>query len=184
MKTAQEMYDFCKEKKYGQGQNQAWALKHFSLIEKALSADENAVMCFIGLHNFVSMTKHNSNFAYAITPKRIIMAQKQLIGEVLQSVFLDNINDVSFKAGMAFGIITIDTIKETFNVGLDKIQAANINAEIHNLLHELRQKKENPVASSAATDPTVDLKKYKELLDTGVITQEDFDAKKKQLLGL
>ena len=28
------------------------------------------------------------------------------------------------------------------------------------------------------------LKKYKELLDGGVITQEEFDAKKKQLLGL
>lgn len=29
-----------------------------------------------------------------------------------------------------------------------------------------------------------DLKKFKELLDMGVITQEEFDAKKKQLLGL
>ncbi len=29
-----------------------------------------------------------------------------------------------------------------------------------------------------------ELKKYKELLDTGVITQDEFDAKKKQLLGL
>ena len=29
-----------------------------------------------------------------------------------------------------------------------------------------------------------ELKKYKELLDTGVITQEEFDAKKKQILGL
>ena len=28
------------------------------------------------------------------------------------------------------------------------------------------------------------LKKYKELLDMGIITQEEFDAKKKQLLGL
>ena len=27
-------------------------------------------------------------------------------------------------------------------------------------------------------------KKYKELLDNGVISQEEFDAKKKQLLGL
>lgn len=39
------------------------------------------------------------------------------------------------------------------------------------------------------TDNTVlgaaeELKKYKELLDNGVITQEEFDAKKKQLLGL
>ena len=29
-----------------------------------------------------------------------------------------------------------------------------------------------------------ELKKYKELLDMGAITQEEFDAKKKQLLGL
>ena len=29
-----------------------------------------------------------------------------------------------------------------------------------------------------------ELKKYKELLGAGVITQEEFDAKKKQLLGL
>ncbi len=29
-----------------------------------------------------------------------------------------------------------------------------------------------------------ELKKYKELLDSGTITQEEFDAKKKQLLGL
>lgn len=37
-----------------------------------------------------------------------------------------------------------------------------------------------PDASSIAAD----LKVYKELLDSGIITQEDFDAKKKQLLGL
>ena len=32
--------------------------------------------------------------------------------------------------------------------------------------------------------PAEELKKFKELLDMGVITQEEFDAKKKQLLGL
>lgn len=36
-----------------------------------------------------------------------------------------------------------------------------------------------PVASAAD-----ELKKFKELLDMGIITQEEFDAKKKQLLGL
>lgn len=29
-----------------------------------------------------------------------------------------------------------------------------------------------------------ELKKFKELLDSGILTQEEFDAKKKQLLGL
>lgn len=38
-----------------------------------------------------------------------------------------------------------------------------------------------PVFQTSSAD---ELKKYKELLDSGVITQEEFDAKKKQLLGL
>ncbi len=38
-----------------------------------------------------------------------------------------------------------------------------------------------PAAPVSAAD---ELKKFKELLDSGVITQEEFDAKKKQLLGL
>ena len=43
-------------------------------------------------------------------------------------------------------------------------------------------------AASGNSNSTVsaadELKKYKELLDMGVITQQEFDAKKKQLLGL
>ena len=41
------------------------------------------------------------------------------------------------------------------------------------------------VSSHDPNYSTIDeLKKYKELLDTGVITQDEFDAKKKQLMGL
>jgi len=40
------------------------------------------------------------------------------------------------------------------------------------------------MANGVATGTAEELKKYKELLDQGVITQEEFDAKKKQLLGL
>jgi predicted Zn-dependent peptidase len=39
-----------------------------------------------------------------------------------------------------------------------------------------------PVAAGAGTADG--LKKFKDLLDSGVITQEEFDAKKKELLGL
>ena len=35
-----------------------------------------------------------------------------------------------------------------------------------------------------SVSPAEELKKYKELLDSGIITQDEFDAKKKQLLGL
>lgn len=62
--------------------------------------------------------------------------------------------------------------------------------EIHKSVSELlisRQGKqaETTVIKQESPQSNADeLKKYKELLDTGVITQEEFDAKKKQLLGL
>lgn len=55
-------------------------------------------------------------------------------------------------------------------------------------INDYIQSKINNPAATNATDTTGDnvaeLKKYKQLLDDGVITQEDYDAKKKQLLGL
>ncbi|MBP3450538.1 MAG: SHOCT domain-containing protein [Spirochaetaceae bacterium] len=39
-------------------------------------------------------------------------------------------------------------------------------------------------ASQAEFDSVVVLKRYKKLLDEGVITQEDFDAKKKEILKI
>lgn len=41
-----------------------------------------------------------------------------------------------------------------------------------------------PTDNSLASEPIEALKKYKELMDMGVITEEEFTAKKKQLLGI
>lgn len=65
--------------------------------------------------------------------------------------------------------------------------AGEIYSVISNLLIERQQeqKKAAPlVVAAPATSNAGELKQYKELLDSGVISQEEFDAKKKQLLGL
>ena len=52
---------------------------------------------------------------------------------------------------------------------------------------KLALSQQQPATVAPATPPqdaADELKKYKELLDSGVITQEEFDQKKKQLLGL
>lgn len=43
---------------------------------------------------------------------------------------------------------------------------------------------ENAAPASTGNDPYEEIKKAKELLDAGIITQEEFDAKKKSLLGI
>lgn len=61
----------------------------------------------------------------------------------------------------------------------------DIHSEISKLLLLRQEKKEVVKPVTEATPGNADeLKKYKDLLDSGVITQEEFDTKKKQLLGL
>lgn len=179
MKTAKEMYNFTVKNGFGKSNTDSWTLKHFSVIEKQLSPGEDVILCFMGLHNYISLTKHDNNYAYAITNKRIIMAQKKLVGEIVQTVLLDNINDITYKKGLAIGVITIDSIKEKFNVAL---QNTNSN-KLYNLIHELILKLKKGNTSSSSNDYG-QLEELKRLKDKGIITQREFELKKKQILGL
>jgi len=183
VKTAKEMYKFCCDNKFGEGMNKKWGLKHFALIEQALSEDEEAIVCFIGLHNYVSATQHDSNFAYAVTNKRIIMAQQKIIGQNFQSVSIENINDITMKTSMMWGIVTIDTIKECFNVGVNKAVAKNINKAIHDTLYSLKSEQvDRQIQNQTNISVADEILKYKNLLDMGAITQTEFETKKKELL--
>jgi ribosomal protein L37AE/L43A len=184
LQTGEGMYEYCEKNGYGSGFTKGWGVKHFEIIEENLTNNEIVLMAFIGLHNYKSASKHDGNFAYAITNKRILMAQKDVIGQKFQTVSMENINDITFQTGLLFGVLTIDTYKETFNVGLDKQSAQKINAKIHEVLEERKQKpsqenKSIPVISSAD-----ELKKFAELHAQGILTDEEFAAKKKQLLGI
>ena len=47
----------------------------------------------------------------------------------------------------------------------------------------IRASKQKAAAPAAAVSGADELRKFKELLDMGVITQEEFDKKKQQILG-
>ena len=51
-------------------------------------------------------------------------------------------------------------------------------------IDEIKTGADKPTTIVNAISPAEELKKMKELLDLGIITQEEFNAKKKQLLGL
>ena len=95
---------------------------------------------------------------------------------------LDSISAVTYNSFSEAIVVTTPT-------GLISIcQCVNREAVYETITQLLieRQNKNNSGTSSAGVGmhSTDELKKYKELLDSGVITQEEFDAKKKQLLGL
>ena len=107
-----------------------------------------------------------------------MISQKKIIGEKFQSISLKNVNDVTFSSGVMMGIITVDTFKEKFNVSVDKKAGSSINSYIHDILFD---NKKDTGKGINDIDSLID---YKKLLDSGVINQEEFDLKKKQLLNL
>lgn len=74
----------------------------------------------------------------------------------------------------------------TFNKEEQNEQVAEIADYIKEKIDEIKRQKSAPQTTTVVqqTSAADELKKFKELLDMGVITQEEFDAKKKQLLGL
>ena len=111
MSTAEGMYQYCVDNHFGSGFNKKWGIKHFGILEKNLMPDEEVYMTFIGLHNFESATKHDGNYAYAITNKRIIFGQKALAGEKFKSVYHEKINDITFETGFAGSNNTMQAIE-------------------------------------------------------------------------
>ena len=131
---------------------------------------------------------------WVITNRRLLIVKRKLFGDFTQTISLKNINDVTINnSGVGnFGLakITIDTIWENITA----ITNIRYGSTIYGGLHDIIERKklaftETQACNSATThiiekSPTEQILEFKNLLDLGIISQEEFDAKRKQLLGL
>ena len=142
------------------------------------------LVCFVPLVLFTFIAwiikRYLNSFEMTVTDKRIY-------GKIKWGRRVDlPIDSVSAVGIGAFKSIAIST--SSGRISFSAIRNRNeIHETVSKLLVERQKQSATPVAPTA-TSPLAssadELKKYKELLDCGIITQEEFDAKKKQLLGL
>ena len=98
--------------------------------------------------------------------------------------------DLPLDAISAVGTSAMKGIDVTTASGAIKFKFIMNRDELHEAISKLLVERQSKPAASAAITQEIpqsnadELKKYKDLLDSGVISQEEFDAKKKQLLGL
>ena len=117
-----------------------------------------------------------NNCAITVTDKRVY--GKSLFGKRV---------DLPIDSVSAIGTSALKGIDIGTSSGRIKFKLIANSDEIHSVMSKLiidRQTNKEPVPSNVVSSNADELKKYKDLLDSGVITQEEFDAKKKQLLGL
>lgn len=123
---------------------------------------------------------------YAVSKVELVVTDKRVYGRVAFGKQVDlPIDSVSSVKLSSFKGIAIGT-----SSGLISFWRIKNRDAIHAVLSNLLIERQNKVAATPVIKQEIpqsnadELKKFKELLDSGIITQEEFDAKKKQLLGL
>lgn len=121
-----------------------------------------------------------------VTNLRIIFMMR--IGSQTSSkvIYLSDIETVdSRRTSVIFGITVLRVQTRTTALAID-CGEKELKA-LEQILNDAVLKSHSSAPVSAPTQQVSaadEIKKYKDLLDAGAITQEEFDAKKKQLLGL
>ena len=113
----------------------------------------------------------------------LTVTNRQVVGKASfgKSVVLP-INQISAVGLGCCGRITIATSSGKIHFWLLENRDA-VHSQLAKIINEVQIEKAYQ-ANTTTQSNADELKKFKELLDSGVITQEEFDAKKKQLLGL
>lgn len=124
---------------------------------------------------------------FCLSKVDIVVTDKRVYGQALFGKRVDLPIDTISAVGTSF-LKGIDVGTSAGRIHFKGIDNNNeIHAEISKLLNtrQTNRKQTNQEKIQVNnSNTTEELKKYKELLDSGIITQEEFDAKKKQLLGL
>ena len=168
----------------------------FGSVKKIVALDEkipeDQEVIFIAPTN-VTVTPRNTTQSQvlpgvmAITSKQIFVSHKTGMTEGFAEFNIIDLERVHYTATgigpTAFELTLLDvTLK--FISSYKK----SVTADLYNVLKELAEKaaedRKQAATAGTAVSPADEIRKFKGLLDDGIITQEEFDAKKKQLLGL
>lgn len=161
-------------------------------IDKLLKAahehfdkEEQPLAVVLGAYESKILNKDTvRNGIFIATEKRVIFYAKKMFGYDMEVFPYNNISSIEMSKGMTGHTISLFTSGN--KVKMKWINYGDIPKFVE-LVNEAIQKK-NSFAQTAATtssdDITEQLTKLAALKDQGILTEEEFTAKKKQLLGI
>ena len=132
---------------------------------------------FIGIFIFVVL-----GLMFLAMKFELIVTDGKVVGKTLFGKRVDlPISQISVAGTGIFNRVSIATSSGSINF----YGVTNQNKVFSTISELLMKRQEETKTTSKASESSADeLKKLKDLLDSGIITQEEFDTKKKQLLGL
>lgn len=160
--------------------------REMSIFKFMFSDYANSATKWAFIVTFLVFVAIGTLFYYAVSKTTLSVSDKRVYGA---TVFGKRV-DLPLDSISAVGTSMLKGIAVATSSGKIKFFGITNRDEIHNVLSKLLiGRQENKAATQTIKQEipkseAEELKKYKELLDMGVISQEEFDAKKKRLLGL
>ncbi|WKN28452.1 PH domain-containing protein [Apilactobacillus kunkeei] len=132
-----------------------------------------------------------SSVLIVVTDKRVLLENKKLFfGSQNTEIPLTQINDISYNSGMMFASLTLISGSKEHKMSIiekkyiEKL-VQTIRVETENAKkREHQDSSDNNSSNGNIDDEIAQLKKLKSLVDEGIITDEEFAAKKKKVLGI
>ncbi len=114
--------------------------EHCDIIDRHLNPDETISYLFYGQKNTGTFDFVNT-YVVALTNQRMIMATKRILfGYFFKSITPDLYNDLTVNAGVIWGKILIDTVKEEVTItNLDKKSLQEIETNITEVMGKLKK---------------------------------------------
>lgn len=185
--------------------------RHLTVVADGLEPDERPYTTFVAQANYRDARHNDGQFAFVATQRALHSSQRRLFG--LRPVMLpwETVTDLALEEGTERSVLTVQAPRDAMRLGLGPDEAVAVvealraarrgtslspapkdsEAEPKGAESDPREAEPNPgaagtgvAATSPLADPYEEVKKAKELLDLGILTQEEFDRKKRQLLGL
>lgn len=156
--------------------------KEVSHLPKILHDDENIKYLTSGLMD-------GTTWLVVCTQKRVLLLDHGFLFGFKQSEMnLENINSISFQTGLLFGAIEIwhggaRMLIENCDKKTVKPFTDAVNAAMQAIKKGQGSASQAPVTSSS-DDVVSQLERLAALLEKGILSQEEFQAQKKKLLGL
>ena len=121
-----------------------------------------------------------------LTDKRFLFYHKGFLGSVTREEFpLSTISSITFNKGVLFGSLHVyaANVDEIIIQQCDNNNAARI-AEVWQHIVNDRNILETTPVTDTTTGPVAELEKWHSLRERGLITDDEYISKKKQILGL
>ncbi len=176
MPTLEEVKQMVKD--LGEGVDTFGTKKEIKYLPEILTDNEKILYLTSGLMD-------GNTWLITCTNRRVIFLDKGMVYGLKQvETPLERINSIQQKTGMMFGEIAIWD-------GSSKMEIKNVMkktvkpfVEAVNKAIDAAKRSNSGGGSSATIDPAAQLEKFAELKNKGVITEKEFQAKKKELLNL